>query len=105
MNMFTGDLPLKASWASRGLFARFTKDVEPAFRAHFRQELVLRSRGASLAAALVMVVYSVLDMVLLPKELVPAFLGVRYAFVIMPMLIVFWASFQSWAPRFLQWVN
>lgn len=104
-NRLSGDLPLKATWASRGLFARFTREVERSFKAHFREELVIRARGASLAAALVMVVYSLLDIFMIPAAILPEFLLIRYGFVIVPMMLVFWVSFQSWAPRYLQWVN
>ncbi|MCB5363371.1 hypothetical protein H0484_06340 [Pusillimonas sp. CC-YST705] len=88
MFQFSDDLPAKATWMRRGLWSRFTPDVEVVFRRLDDAELLRYGRWAALAAILVMLVYGVLDVFMLELALLPSFLWVRFLFVVIPLTFV-----------------
>lgn len=89
-------------WARRGLFARFTAEVEREFAHFYAKELLRRVRPAAIAAAVVMLAYSVMDLFMIPKELVSQFLWIRTIFITLPMFAIWWISKQAWAEKYIQ---
>lgn len=98
------EIPQKAVWTRRGLWARFAPEVEQEFKAFYGAELRRRARPAALAAACVMAFYSVLDCIMIVPELVPAFLWMRSLFITGPMLFLWWAIPKPWMQHRLQWM-
>lgn len=96
------ELPTHVVWARHGLWARFTPDIEPYFARYYAGELLQRARWAAAAAALMMVAYAVMDILMIPPALLSAFLWIRCLFVIAPLTLVWAVSFFPIAQRVLQ---
>ncbi|RRH69766.1 GGDEF domain-containing protein [Falsigemmobacter faecalis] len=95
-------LPGKVIWARRGFWARFTPEIERAFRRHYEDDLVQRARWSAVIAAAVMAVYSLLDVFMVEPDILPQFLWVRWLFMILPLLCVSSLSYTTWGARHLQ---
>lgn len=92
----------KVIWARRGFWARFTPELETAFRRHYEDDLVQRARWSAVIAASVMAVYSLLDVLMVAPEVLPHFLWVRWLFMILPLLCVSAISYTRFGARHLQ---
>lgn len=91
-----------ANWSRKGLFARFTPELEASFREMHRRELTERCSLAALVAAVSMSIYCLLDLILVPQPLLSDFLFIRVVFAILPLLGLWWLSKRNPSPAFLQ---
>ena len=95
-------LPSKVVWARRGFLARFTPELEAAFIQFHERDLIQRCRWSAVIAAAVMTLYALMDIFMIPRAVMPLFLVVRTAMMILPLIAVWWLSYKPWGQRHLQ---
>lgn len=98
-------LPSRVQWRRRGFWAKFTKEHEADFKRYYEAELVPRARWSAFIAASIMMFYSVLDIFMLPDEVLLSSLVIRWCFMIIPLFIMAGASYSEWGARNLQVIS
>lgn len=81
---------------------RFAPEQESQFQQFFAEELLTRAQWAGLAAIGMMLVFATLDMLLMPPSIVATFLGLRLAFVIVPLALVSASTYQPRLRPYMQ---
>ena len=95
-----GDDPL-APPARHGVLRRFAPDIEAEYRRFQDTALTPRLRWTMGAAVVVLCVYAVLDVVMIPREILAEVLAMRIGLMVMPPLLALLASLRLRSGRLL----